>query len=246
MAVQYRQQMHKLKMVGVTAVCSAEISGGWERPNGDKGYYGVCLDIPDRPPAPKKRKGQNIRTGCLGLLGLIGACALLSRLPKPPTATTQVQRQAPAVPLVVVNTPEPTFTLASVVVVTEASLSTTPATEMPAPLPTVTPEPTDTVAPAEIPTEAPTVMPTDTEVPTDVPTEPPVATDTPVATEAPAQAATACLQIKGNVNSKREKIYHLPGDRDYERTKIKPEEGDQMFCSVAEAEAAGFRAPFNR
>ena len=173
------------------------------------------------------------RTGCLGLLGLIGACALLSRLPKPPSTATQAQRLAP---LVAVNTPAPTFTR-SAVVVTE--------TPLPALLATVTPEPTETVAPTEIPTEVPTDVPTDTEVPTDVPTEPAVATDTPVATEAPAQAATECV-IKGNVNSKHEKIYHLPGDRDYERTKIKPEEGDQLFCSVAEAEAAGFRAPLNR
>ncbi len=48
--------------------------------------------------------------------------------------------------------------------------------------------------------------------------------------------------IKGNVNSRGEKIYHMPDQRDYERTDIKPEEGDRWFCSPAEAEAAGFRA----
>jgi hypothetical protein len=48
--------------------------------------------------------------------------------------------------------------------------------------------------------------------------------------------------IKGNVNSKGEKIYHTPDGAFYDRTDIKPEEGDRWFCSSAEAEAAGFRA----
>lgn len=47
--------------------------------------------------------------------------------------------------------------------------------------------------------------------------------------------------IKGNVNSEDEKIYHTPGQRDYERTDIKPEEGDRWFCTPEEARAAGFR-----
>lgn len=51
--------------------------------------------------------------------------------------------------------------------------------------------------------------------------------------------------IKGNVNSKKQKIYHIPGWRDYNRTDIKPEEGDRWFCTEAEATAAGFRAPEN-
>lgn len=48
--------------------------------------------------------------------------------------------------------------------------------------------------------------------------------------------------IKGNVNSRGEKIYHMPGQRDYDRTDIKPEEGDRWFCTPEEAQAAGFRA----
>jgi hypothetical protein len=51
--------------------------------------------------------------------------------------------------------------------------------------------------------------------------------------------------IKGNVNSKGELIYHAPGWRDYERTDVKPEEGDRWFCTEDEAQAAGFRAPEN-
>lgn len=49
-----------------------------------------------------------------------------------------------------------------------------------------------------------------------------------------------CL-IKGNVNSRGEKIYHTPGQQAYSRTEIRPAEGDAWFCSSAEAEANGFR-----
>lgn len=52
--------------------------------------------------------------------------------------------------------------------------------------------------------------------------------------------------IKGNVNSRGDFIYHVPGGRDYNRTDIKPEEGDRWFCTEAEAQAAGFRAPQNQ
>ncbi|MEZ4705781.1 MAG: SH3 domain-containing protein [Caldilineaceae bacterium] len=51
--------------------------------------------------------------------------------------------------------------------------------------------------------------------------------------------------IKGNVNSRGDKIYHAPGFRDYEKTDVKPEEGDRWFCTEEEARAAGFRAPKN-
>lgn len=57
----------------------------------------------------------------------------------------------------------------------------------------------------------------------------------------------ACLtpspgcRIKGNINSKGEKIFHLPGTRDYERTVIEPEKGERWFCTEAEAIAAGWR-----
>ncbi len=55
----------------------------------------------------------------------------------------------------------------------------------------------------------------------------------------------ASCAIKGNVNSDKELIYHMPGWRDYNRTDIKPEEGDRWFCTAEEAVAAGFRAPQN-
>ena len=48
--------------------------------------------------------------------------------------------------------------------------------------------------------------------------------------------------IKGNIsyNSGR-RIYHMPGDRDYARTRISPSRGERWFCTEAEARAAGWR-----
>ncbi|MGE0420629.1 MAG: succinoglycan biosynthesis protein exoi [Reyranellaceae bacterium] len=49
-----------------------------------------------------------------------------------------------------------------------------------------------------------------------------------------------CL-IKGNVSDRGERIYHLPGCRFYNATKIDPARGERWFCSEAEAVAAGWR-----
>ena len=49
-------------------------------------------------------------------------------------------------------------------------------------------------------------------------------------------------RIKGNINSKGERIYHCPGWRDYGKTDIDTWKGERWFCSAAEAEAAGWRA----
>jgi endonuclease YncB( thermonuclease family) len=53
--------------------------------------------------------------------------------------------------------------------------------------------------------------------------------------------AEAC-RIKGNISSKGTRIYHVPGQRDYEGTRISASRGERWFCSRAEAEAAGWRA----
>ena len=49
--------------------------------------------------------------------------------------------------------------------------------------------------------------------------------------------------IKGNINSKGERIYHVPGGRFYADTVIDPARGERWFCSEAEAQAAGWRPP---
>ena len=51
-------------------------------------------------------------------------------------------------------------------------------------------------------------------------------------------------QIKGNINKKGEKIFHIPGGRWYKNTKIDSAKGEQMFCSEQEAISAGWRKSY--
>jgi endonuclease YncB( thermonuclease family) len=52
--------------------------------------------------------------------------------------------------------------------------------------------------------------------------------------------------IKGNINREGERIYHVPGSRSYEATRIDESRGERWFCSEAEALKAGWRAPRSR
>lgn len=61
----------------------------------------------------------------------------------------------------------------------------------------------------------------------------------PPAVSAP-QAAGNC-EIKGNISARGEKIYHLPGQKYYNATRISESKGERWFCSEAEAQAAGWR-----
>ncbi len=69
----------------------------------------------------------------------------------------------------------------------------------------------------------------------------------PSSDESPPASATASptgpdgCEIKGNISANG-KIYHLPGSADYDRTRIDESTGERWFCTVAEAEAAGWRA----
>ena len=47
--------------------------------------------------------------------------------------------------------------------------------------------------------------------------------------------------IKGNISSKGQKIYHLPGNSNYEETKINENKGERWFCSEEEAKINGWR-----
>jgi endonuclease YncB( thermonuclease family) len=53
-------------------------------------------------------------------------------------------------------------------------------------------------------------------------------------------APSADCTIKGNVNRKGERIYHMPGQRDYASINMTSDE-KRWFCSPEEAEAAGWR-----
>ena len=55
-----------------------------------------------------------------------------------------------------------------------------------------------------------------------------------------ATAAPAGYAIKGNV-SRQGRIYHMPWDRWYRRTRIDPARGERWFCGEREAREAGWR-----
>lgn len=90
-------------------------------------------------------------------------------------------------------------------------------------LPTVTPEP------PMVTVIAPEVVPGD-EV------GDPVQEPTPV---------PPCEQVKGNISSSGEKIFHVPGSRNYNQVKIDESKGEMWFCSAEDAEAAGWRRAKN-
>ena len=48
-------------------------------------------------------------------------------------------------------------------------------------------------------------------------------------------------QIKGNISSNGEHIYHVPGGKWYDGTNIDESNGERWFCSEVEARAAGWR-----
>jgi len=54
-------------------------------------------------------------------------------------------------------------------------------------------------------------------------------------------AASAECTIKGNVNRKGERIYHLPGSLTYAKVNMNKGIGERWFCTESEAQAAGWR-----
>lgn len=52
----------------------------------------------------------------------------------------------------------------------------------------------------------------------------------------------AACKIKGNISrSSRQRIYHMPGQRDYARTRINTTQGERCFETEQAAQAAGWR-----
>src|SRR6056297_1660255 len=47
--------------------------------------------------------------------------------------------------------------------------------------------------------------------------------------------------IKGNISRSGNRIYHVPGQEHYDRTRIRTEYGERWFCSESEARRAGWR-----
>ncbi|PJC27911.1 nuclease [Candidatus Shapirobacteria bacterium CG_4_9_14_0_2_um_filter_39_11] len=61
----------------------------------------------------------------------------------------------------------------------------------------------------------------------------------------PTEAPTSDCNIKGNISTSGEKIYHLPGCGSYAKTQIDEGRGERWFCSEEEAQAAGWRKALN-
>ena len=56
------------------------------------------------------------------------------------------------------------------------------------------------------------------------------------------QKSSGDCNIKGNISfSTGERIYHVPGQEYYSKTRINTGNGERWFCSEAEARAAGWR-----
>lgn len=54
--------------------------------------------------------------------------------------------------------------------------------------------------------------------------------------------SSADCNIKGNISHNTgERIYHVPGQKYYDATRISPERGERWFCSEDEARRAGWR-----
>ena len=70
---------------------------------------------------------------------------------------------------------------------------------------------------------------------------PVVATPTIKVQEAPKNGC----DIKGNIGTSGEKIYHLPGCGSYAKTQIDEKRGERWFCSEKEAQEAGWRKALN-
>lgn len=75
-------------------------------------------------------------------------------------------------------------------------------------------------------------------------TRPPTTTKPPTTTRtsssAPPKPVEEC-DIKGNISSSGERIYHLPGQQYYDATKIDLSKGERWFCSEQAAVDAGWR-----
>lgn len=56
------------------------------------------------------------------------------------------------------------------------------------------------------------------------------------------ESPRAGCPIKGNINSKGERIYHTPWSKYYGRTQIDVSQGEAWFCDENEATAAGWRS----
>lgn len=60
-------------------------------------------------------------------------------------------------------------------------------------------------------------------------------------TPMPLSSNASSCDIKGNISASGERIYHLPGQEYYSRTRVDIGRGERWFCSEEEARSAGWR-----
>jgi endonuclease YncB( thermonuclease family) len=65
----------------------------------------------------------------------------------------------------------------------------------------------------------------------------------PTQQRAQPQPPSEGCRIKGNINNEGERIYHVPGSKNFDETVIDESKGERWFCTEAEARRAGWRAP---
>jgi hypothetical protein len=58
-AREFRRQLREAGHPGIVATCSAKIVGGWDRGRGDRGHFGVKLDLPVKAPVIEKELLKN-------------------------------------------------------------------------------------------------------------------------------------------------------------------------------------------
>ena len=63
----------------------------------------------------------------------------------------------------------------------------------------------------------------------------------PAAPRPAAQQGSGRCTIKGNIAKSGTRIYHMPGGRFYDQTRIDTSRGERWLCSEAEVRAAGWR-----
>lgn len=176
---------------------------------------------------PMKNR-RNLLVGCGGLLGLgVLGCCVLGLL----GSLFGTAGPAPVERLPSLTAPARLLDAATE---TPAATDTPLPTETPAPLPTetFTAEPA-TATPVTPTPESAVPLPTDTPLPAPGPVS--------VCPQGCEVQQPGC-DIKGNINREGEKIYHVPGGRDYNKTEIDPGKGERWFCSADEAVANGWRA----
>ncbi len=115
----------------------------------------------------------------------------------------------------------------------ESTTTTTAATSKPAGSTSTTAKPNTTTGNSKpaTPTQSKPQTTTNTAKPTTSTSKPVTSTGT---------SSQKC-NIKGNISSSGEKIYHVPGGASYNKTVIDTSKGERWFCSEAEAVKAGWR-----